>query len=134
MQSTSKEIIQSLLAFALQQTDFVIESTKAVKHYDDFLTSMKAVVLFNSTCMCLQTIGGTVRKIDSQTEGKLLCLYPETPWRKVIGMRNIISHDYLSIDPEVVYMTVKNQMRPLRTALERIGNDLEKGNVSWPTN
>lgn len=47
-----------MLTFALQQTNFVIESTKEVKEYRDFLTSMEATVLFNSTCMCLQTIGG----------------------------------------------------------------------------
>lgn len=134
MRSTSKEIIQSLLAFALQQTDFVIESTKSVKCYDDFLTSMQAVVLFNSTCMCLQTIGETVRKIDDYTGGRFLSLYSQTPWKKVIGMRNIISHDYLSIDPEVIFMTVKNQMQPLKSALERILDDMEKDDISWPTN
>lgn len=36
MQYTSKEIILSMLTFALQQTDFIIESTKEVKVYRDF--------------------------------------------------------------------------------------------------
>lgn len=73
--------------------------------------------------MCLQTIGETVRKVDERTEGRLLKQYPETPWKKVIGMRNIISHDYLAIDPEIIFMTVKNQMKPLRKALAQIIKD-----------
>ena len=118
-----------MLTFALQQTDFVIESTKEVKEYRDFLTSMEATVLFNSTCMCLQTIGETIRKVDDTTEGKMFAKYPQTPWKKVIGLRNIISHDYLSIDHEVIFMTVKNRMEPLRNALEEIIKDLNKESV-----
>ena len=129
MQYTSKEIILSMLTFALQQTDFVIESTKEVKEYRDFLTSMEATVLFNSTCMCLQTIGETIRKVDDKTEVKMFAKYPQTPWKKVIGLRNIISHDYLSIDHEVIFMTVKNRMEPLRNALEEIIKDLNKESV-----
>lgn len=73
--------------------------------------------------MCLQTIGETVRKVDERTEGRLLKQNPATPWKKVIGMRNIISHDYLAIDPEIIFMTVKNQMKPLRKALAQIIED-----------
>lgn len=125
MQSTSDDIILSLLRFALQQTEFVMESTRHVKHHDDFMLSMDAVVLFNSTCMCLQTIGETIRKVDERTSGKLFCHYPSTPWKKVIGLRNIISHDYLSIDPSVIFMTVKNQMQPLKASLEEIIEDMK---------
>lgn len=42
-------------------------------------------------------------------------------------MRNIISHDYMSIDPEVIFETVKKRMSPLRQDLERIIEDLRTG-------
>lgn len=88
---------------------------------------MEATILFNSTCMCLQTIGETIRQIDNRTSGKLLPLYPDTPWKRVIGMRNIISHEYLSIDPEVIFATVKKRLPPLLADIRQILQDIKNG-------
>lgn len=87
------------------------------------------MVLFNSTCMCLQTIGETIHKVDDYTKGQLLVRYPSTPWKKVIGMRNIISHEYLSIDPQVIFATIKMRLVPLLTDLRRILRDIEDGDI-----
>lgn len=127
MQFISKEITESLLLFAIEQTDFVIKTTENVRSYNDFLTSMEGIILFNSTCMCLQTIGETIRKVDDKTNGRLFAKYKTTPWKRVIGMRNIISHDYMSIDPEVIFETVKKRILPLKQDLERIVDDLRAG-------
>lgn len=127
MQSTSKENILDLLCFTERQTDFILRTTAQVHTYHDFLASDTGMVLFNSTCMCLQSIGETVRQIDHQSQGKLFALYPDTPWKKVIGLRNIISHEYLSIDPQVIFATVKTRLRPLQDALQQIITELELG-------
>ena len=67
MQSLSKNDLTDLLRFVEQQIVFTIESTRNVSHYNNFLTSMEATILFNSTYMCLQTIGETIRQIDNRT-------------------------------------------------------------------
>mgnify|MGYP001140946247 CR=1 FL=1 len=61
-----------MLRFVERQTVFVLETTADVKTYHDFLTNMSGMVLFNSTCMCLQTIGETTRQVDDLTAGNLL--------------------------------------------------------------
>ena len=45
-----------MLRFVERQTVFVLETTADVKTYHDFLTNMSGMVLFNSTCMCLQSV------------------------------------------------------------------------------
>ena len=49
------------------------------------------------------------------------------PWKRVIGMRNIISHEYLSIDPEVIFATVKKRLPPLLADIRQILQDIKNG-------
>lgn len=101
-----------MLRFVERQTVFVLETTADVKTYHDFLTNMSGMVLFNSTCMCLQTIGETIRQVDELTAGNLFARYPSTPWKQIIGMRNIISHEYLSVDTELVFDITREELAP----------------------
>lgn len=116
-----------MLRFVERQTAFTLKTTTCVQTYRDFLMSEGGMVLFNSTCMCLQTIGETIRKVDDLTAGRLFVLYPTTPWKKVIGMRNIISHEYLSVDPQVIFATVKVRLSPLLADLRRVLADIDNG-------
>lgn len=127
MQSMSKEQLTDMLQFVERQIVFTIETTLKVNTYQDFLVSQDSMVLFNSTCMCLQSIGETIKQIDDRTNGKLFSLYPSTPWKKVIGMRHIISHEYLSIDPQVIFATVKIRLHPLLIDVRQILADIDAG-------
>lgn len=76
-----------MLCFVERQITFTIETTQKVESSDDFLMSQDAMVLYNSTCMCLQTIGETLKQIDDLTDKLLLREhYPEIPWRAVFGI------------------------------------------------
>ena len=138
MQFISKDSFIDLLQFVERQIVFTIETTRNVNTYHDFLLSQDSMVLFNSTCMCLQSIGEVIKQVDDRTLGKLFALYPNTPWKRVIGMRNIpwkrvigmrniISHEYLSVDPQIIFATVKVRLHPLLTDIRQILSDIEAG-------
>lgn len=116
-----------LLRFIEQQIVFTMKSTENVKTYMDFMDTMQAAILFNSTCMCLQSIGETIKQVDERTEGELLKLYPNTPWKQIKAMRNIISHEYLSIDPELILNVVKDELEPLLADVRCILSDIDAG-------
>lgn len=116
-----------MLRFVERQIVFTIETTAKVQTYHDFLTSQDGMVLFNSTCMCLQTIGETIKQVDDRTQGRLFLLYPTTPWKQIIGMRNIISHEYLSVDPELVLDITRSELHPLLSDLCRVLADIDAG-------
>lgn len=128
MRSISKERIADMLRFVERQITFTIETTQKVESSDDFLMSQDAMVLYNSTCMCLQTNGETLKQIDDLTDKLLLREhYPEIPWRAVFGIRNIISHEYAATDPDIVLQTVKRDLMPLLSVVSKVITDIEKG-------
>ena len=133
MQYFSKNDILDLLMFIEQQLSFTMETTATVMCYDDFMMSMQGKILFNSTCMCLQSIGEAIKQIDDRTEKQLFSRYPDIQWRQIIGMRNILSHEYLSIDPELIFDIVKTELPPLSDEIKRIINDIESGRMQSPS-
>ena len=50
----------------------------------------------------LEIIGEATKKVDDETR----LLYPEVSWRAFAGMRDILIHQYVGIDYEIVGETV----------------------------
>jgi uncharacterized protein with HEPN domain len=44
---------------------------------------------------------------------------PDTPWEKVIGMRNIIAHEYGEILEERIWITAKDHIKPLLDKIQK---------------
>ena len=88
-----------------------------VSSEDDYLCSPEGMKNLAATCMLIEAIGETIKKIDKRTNGTLLSQRPEIPWKQVMGMRDHIAHGYFNIDAELVFQTVKNNMNPLLDAV-----------------
>ncbi|HEY7217581.1 MAG TPA: DUF86 domain-containing protein [Candidatus Binatia bacterium] len=46
--------------------------------------------------------------------------HPEIPWEDAVGMRHKLIHDYITVDLDILWDTVKDDLPPLIEALERI--------------
>lgn len=82
------------------------------------------MVLLDATCMLLIAIGESLKNLDKTTEGKLLPLYPDVPWKNVKGLRDIIAHHYFDVDAAQILWIVKNEIGPLKTAIQFFINEL----------
>lgn len=58
----------------------------------------------------LQIIGEATRHLSSA----LTAGHPEIPWSRIIGMRNILVHDYFAIDVEAVWQAVERDIPELK--------------------
>ncbi|MCZ7383614.1 MAG: DUF86 domain-containing protein [Candidatus Methanoperedens sp.] len=64
----------------------------------------------------LEIIGEAARRISEETQ----VAYPDLPWSDMVGMRNIMIHEYDDVDLVIVWETVNNDLPPLIDALEKI--------------
>lgn len=91
---------------------------------DDFLGTPWGMTILEACIMRLQVIGETIRGIDDKTHHELFFHYPQVPWRKIIGLRNIISHEYANIDYEIIWTVIEKYLSPLKEAVEVVKRDL----------
>lgn len=122
-----KEIIE-LLEFVSQTAEKIIKRTENVNSVDDFLMSDSGMEKMDAACMLMQVIGENLKVIDNKTEHKLLSQYPEVSWKGAIGMRDFISHHYIGVDPDIIFITIKQRMSPLLDAVNHIIRDLKRDN------
>ncbi|GGJ83845.1 antitoxin [Parabacteroides faecis] len=109
----------------VESIDLIMQWSKPILSPDDFLLSPEHVLIFDGCVMRLQIIGENIKKIDECTNGELFSEYPEIPWRKVIALRNIISHEYANVDEEIIFAVIRQSLPPLRTVVLKISNMLQ---------
>jgi len=71
----------------------------------------------------LQIIGEAARVMPQD----LMAKTPHIPWLKIIGMRNILVHDYFRIDTEIVWQVVERDLQDLKRLLQSLLEELSAG-------
>ena len=83
-----------------------------------FLKSPGGMKTLAANCMLIEAIGESVKKIDSKTNGLLLCQCAEIPWRNIKGMRDHIAHGYFDINVDFIWDVIQNDLTPLKHAVD----------------
>lgn len=109
----------------LDRIDSLLEHIDLVFHDTDGLTIEEIKqdsILLRATCFSVSQIG----EMMIQLEKKLSTIYPELPWNRARGMRNIIVHDYGGTDIKMVYSVIHNDLTELKIAFNKIKSELQK--------
>lgn len=86
----------------------------------DFLASDVNHDKLDAISMLLIAVGESFKKIDKETEGLFLKNYPGIDWKGVIGVRNILAHNYFDIDVEQIYKICQRDIPHLMKVLEQM--------------
>ena len=53
--------------------------------------------------------------------------HPEIPWRRIVGLRNRIVHDYFNVDLDLVWETIRGELPALESELAGLRRRSETG-------
>ena len=97
-----------------------IAQLTAGKTVDDYLADegLREMIERN-----IARISEAARHIPDEARAK----HPEIPWRQVVGIGNVIRHDYDEIDNVTMWQTATERLPPLKAAVEAMLREVEGG-------
>jgi uncharacterized protein with HEPN domain len=122
-----KELALEILRQILGATQKIINRSEPIKSAEDFTSSDWGLEKLDAICMQLITIGENLKNLDKVTRNSLLPNYPRIEWKKIKGMRDIITHHYFDLNAEAVYNVCKNHISPLSEMIEIMITELKQG-------
>jgi uncharacterized protein with HEPN domain len=84
--------------------------------FDGFLKDRKTR---NAVERNLEIIGEAARRVSAETRESC----SDIPWRSMVGLRNVLAHEYGEIRYEILWAIVRDKLRPLIAQLEDMGVD-----------
>jgi len=120
------ELVREILRQILGAAQTITKRFVPITSPEDFVISEAGLEKLDAICMQLIAIGESVKHLDKVTEGTLLPRYPQIEWKRVMGMRDVLSHHYFDLDAEVVYSVCANHIEVLTQTIQVMLADLEK--------
>jgi uncharacterized protein with HEPN domain len=84
--------------------------------FDDFRKDTKAI---RAVTMDFIIIGEAAKHVPLEARKK----HPQIPWSKIVGMRNILTHEYPETDAEILWKTAKKRLPVLKPVIEELLNE-----------
>ena len=103
----------------------MVEAAAAALEFSDGLTAESFAgdrLVGYAVVRAIQLLGQAARGVS----GELQAAHPEIPWREMIGLRNVVVHDYADVDLALVWKTVREDLPGL---VERLNAILAEGSA-----
>ena len=80
---------------------------------------MESTIIQDAVVRNLQVLAESTQRIS----GRVKTNYPDTEWQAISGFRNILVHDYLGLDLNLIWSVVEKRLPPLRLEIEKMLED-----------
>jgi uncharacterized protein with HEPN domain len=94
----------------------------ALNEVDVYIKDMDLVafcansLVFNATLRQLEVVGEASNRLSDS----LLKSNTEVPWAKIVGLRNLIIHEYFSVEPTLIWKILQNNIPEFKAQILRI--------------
>jgi len=99
--------------------EHILEAIQTIETYKkglDFEAFLKNKMASDAIIRQLEIIGEAANNISEEFQKE----YADIPWRKIIGIRNTLIHEYFGINKKVVWDTCENDLPELKKFMEKI--------------
>ena len=110
---TWQERLEDILTCARNIQDFA--SGMSLEEFSDDPRTVRAVA-YEFT-----TMGEAARAIPPEVQDE----HPQIPWGKMVGIRNVLVHQYFRLDEDILWKATQEDIPPLIAALEAVLNSGE---------
>ena len=98
---------------AINEIDAYIQDTSQ----EDFV---KNSMMFNATLRQLEIIGEASNRLSNDVVNKT----PDIPWARIIGLRNLVIHEYFGVDDFTIWNVIKINLPDLKRKILAFLNTL----------
>jgi uncharacterized protein with HEPN domain len=109
------------MPFLLDMPESVVKRERYIDSLDKAAFVANDLVL-DAVIRNLEIIGEAARQIPEALREQ----YPLVPWRRVVGLRNVVIHRHLAADPDIIWAIATQQLPELKTLLQTMLYDLNK--------
>jgi len=120
------ELVREILSQIRGAAQTIAKRFAPITSSEDFVSSEAGLEKLDAICMQLIAIGESIKYLDKITNGTLLSRYPQIEWKRVMGMRDVLSHHYFDLDADVVYSVCANHIEILTQTIQDMLADLGK--------
>lgn len=100
----------------LQSIERIQDAMKDVSEEDFF----QSRILLDAMSFNFAILGEAANKVSDRLQTD----YPEIPWGDIIGMRNVLIHDYVKPRPKYMWDAYRNDLESLKARLLEILKEL----------
>src|SRR3990170_5085995 len=99
---------------------YIDDISNAIKEVEDFTKGLsfddfcKDTKVIRAVAMDFIIIGEAAKHVPTEVRKR----YSQIPWSKIVGMRNIRTHDYPETKAEILWKTAKKRLPVLKNVIQ----------------
>lgn len=117
------------LKSSIEEMELINQMSEPIQSASDFGSGITGITIFRACSMSLQYITENFIKIRNIASEDFFGSYTQVPWKAVFGLRNFLVHDYVEVDDEAVFSTIREDLPILKLTAKLILSDLESGKL-----
>jgi len=126
---SDKQRVATYLQTSINEMELIEQMAAPIHEPNQFGLDITGMTIFRACSMSLQYITENFIKIRNIATEAFFASYRQIPWKSVFGMRNFLVHEYVDVDDEAIFKTIKEDLPILKETSLAILYDLNEGKL-----